>query len=346
MQTGSCQWQICAQTHDRLGESVLWHPVENALYWIDFYGPFVHRQRRAGGQVDSWKITPGETIGSLAFADKGRLILAVDHSLQLFDTNTGATRFFADPKSGRIDLAYNDSKVDRAGRYWVGTYNLAETERNANFYRVTAGGVASAVDDGFTICNGPAFSPDNRRLYFSDTVARRILSYDLDPDGVISGRRTFCTFSPDHGMPDGLTVDSAGNVWCALYGGAQVVCIDAQGAPKLSLPVPAAHVTSLCFGGPGLKTLYVTTGWSKGTTEATKANDIGGAVFMRPIGNPGLPEPVVSLPGQQRVTKGDKGWPGQEQDRIRLKQPDPRISLLAFEVATDSRLKLVQLDPT
>jgi sugar lactone lactonase YvrE len=288
------QWEISAQTDDRLGESILWHPIEEALYWIDFYGPFVHRQKRAKGPVESWKIELGETMGSLVFAESGCLLLAVDHGLHLFNTGSGATRFFGDPKNGQMDLAYNDGKVDRAGRYWVGTYHVAETLPRGIFYRVAADGSAEVADNGFVICNGPAFSPDNLKLYFSDTMSRRILSYNLDRDGAVSGRRTFFTFSADDGMPDGLTVDSVGNVWCALYGGGKVVCIDPKGTLKLSLPLPTAYVTSLCFGGPELTTLFVTTGWST-STEATTAKDSGGAVFMRPVDNPGLPEPVIAL---------------------------------------------------
>jgi sugar lactone lactonase YvrE len=291
MLVGSSEWQVCAQMGDRLGESILWHPKENALYWIDFYGPIVRRQKWGTDRVETWKVDRGETIGSLVFTDNGHLILAVDHGLHHFDTRTGTTRFFADPKGGRMDLAYNDGKVDRAGRYWVGTYDLSESRPSAIFYRVAAGGTAKVADEGFIICNGPAFSPDNRKLYFSDTCGGRILSYELDSEGALSSRQTFFIFSADDGMPDGLTVDSIGNVWCALYGGAKVVCIDANGALKLSLPLPTPLVTSLCFGGPELKTLYVTTGRSSGATEAI---DFGGAVFMRPVEVPGLPEPIVT----------------------------------------------------
>jgi sugar lactone lactonase YvrE len=231
-------------------------------------------------------------IGSLVFADRGRLVLAVDHGLYLFDAGTGVTSFFADPKCGRKDLAYNDSKVDRAGHYWIGTYSLAETEPNGIFYRMAPNGTARVADQGFVICNGPAFSPDNAKLYFSDTVGRRILSYDLDDQGAISGRQTFFSFSADDGMPDGLTVDSAGNVWCALYGGAKVVCIGANGPLKLSFRLPVPLVTSLCFGGPELRTLYVTTGSS---TVTKKTAGLGGAVFMRPVDTPGLREPIVRV---------------------------------------------------
>jgi sugar lactone lactonase YvrE len=295
MPTGNLEWQICSQTRDRLGESILWHPVEKALYWIDFYGPLVHRQKWGSGLVESWKIDLGETIGSLVFADKDRLLLAVDHGLHLLDTGTGTTRFFADPKDGKMNLAYNDGKVDRAGRYWIGTYDLSEREPGAAFYRMGSDGTAELADKGFIICNGPTFSPDNRMLYFSDTVGHRILSYDLNGDGMISGRRVFFTFANNDGMPDGLAVDSAGNVWCALYGGGKVVCIDARGALRRSLYLPATLVTSLCFGGPELNMLYVTTGWNNSTTEATKAKDVGGAVFMRLVDSPGLPEPIIAL---------------------------------------------------
>jgi len=294
LQASVSGWQICARTDDRLGESILWHPMEEALYWIDFYGPFVHRRKQAIGLVETWKIEQGETMGSLVFADKGRLLLAVDHGLQLFDPGNGTMRFFADPKGGNMDLAYNDGKVDRAGRYWVGTYDVAETQPRGLFYRVAPDGTAQVADKGFVICNGPTFSPDNRKLYFSDTVGRCILSYDLDHDGALSNRRTFFTFPAGDGMPDGLAVDSAGNVWCAIYGGGRVVCIDAKGRLERSLPLPATYVTSLCFGGPGLKTLYVTTGRNPATGEAT-APDSGGAVFMRPVDHPGLPEPIIAL---------------------------------------------------
>ncbi|MBD9624704.1 SMP-30/gluconolactonase/LRE family protein [Ensifer sp. ENS06] len=287
----SSTWQICAQTHDRLGESILWHPKEQALYWIDYYGPFVHRQRH--GVVETWKLDVGEIIGSLVFVHGQGLLIAMDHGLYFFDPGTGSTRFFADPKNGRRDVVYNDAKVDRAGRYWVGTLNLDEAEASSDFYSVFSNGQAETADGDFAICNGPAFSPDNRSLYFSDSARGRILRYDLDDRGVISNRRTFFTFRTDDGLPDGLAVDSAGNVWCALYGGAKVVCVDPAGRLRQSLPLPASYATSLCFGGPGLRTLFVTTGWNTREEAAANPSDKGGAVFMRDVKIPGLAEPIA-----------------------------------------------------
>ncbi|TPL23467.1 SMP-30/gluconolactonase/LRE family protein [Mesorhizobium sp. B2-4-9] len=294
MPLDTADWTICASTRNRLGESILWHPLEQSLYWIDFYGPTVHRQRRGSGVVETWKLDFAETMGSLVLADEG-LLVAVDHGLHLLDTDTGKTRFFADPKNGQTNLVYNDGKVDRAGRYWIGTYDVSERDPNAVFFRKAPDGDWVVADKGFVICNGPAFSPDNRKLYFSDTVAHRILSYDLDEQGSISGRRVFFTFANSDGMPDGLAVDSAGNVWCALYGGSKVVCIEPKGTLRRSLYLPANFVTSLCFAGPDLKTLCVTTGWESSTTEATKAQGVGGAVFRRSVEIAGLPEPILAL---------------------------------------------------
>jgi D-xylonolactonase len=291
MEVQRLDWRIRAQMHDRLGESVLWHPQEQALYWIDYYGPFVHRQKALGGPVETWKIDIGETIGSLAFVDGGRLLVAAHHGLYFFNPSNGSTEFFADPKGGRKDLIYNDAKVDRTGRYWVGTLNLDETQASSNFYRVSPDGRAEVADSGFAICNGPAFSPDNRCLYFSDSSERRILRYELNENGALSNRRTLFTFSVDDGLPDGLAVDSAGNVWCALYGGGKVVCIDPTGLIEQSLPLPASYATSLCFGGRGLGTLFVTTGWNTAEDAAANPKDKGGNVFMRHVDVVGLPEP-------------------------------------------------------
>ena len=124
----SPDWKIVAQTRDRLGESPMWHPGQKALYWVDWYGPTLHRLVWGQQKIESWTI-PGETVlGSFVFANDGRLLLAVDSGLKLFDPATGATRAFADPNEGRPGIAYNDSKLDRSGRLWVGTFDRPETE--------------------------------------------------------------------------------------------------------------------------------------------------------------------------------------------------------------------------
>jgi sugar lactone lactonase YvrE len=121
-------WTIAARTQDRLGESALWHSRERAIYWADFYGPRLHRLPLGGQAVESWTLPGSSTVGSFAFASHGRLILALDAGLTLFDPATARSVVIADPNEGRAGVAYNDGKVDRTGRLWIGTFDMAEAD--------------------------------------------------------------------------------------------------------------------------------------------------------------------------------------------------------------------------
>lgn len=282
---------IAAQTRDRLGESPLWHAGEQAIYWTDLYGPTVHRMR-PGGPVESWTVPGTRFIGSFVFATGGQLMLAIDTGLVLFDPASGRFTPFCDPNQAREGVIFNDSKIDRSGRLWVGTLDLAEVEPRGMLYCVDARGQASLGDGGFTVCNGPAFSPKGDVLYFSDSVGRRLLAYDLAPDSPrLTNRRVFATMGPDDGIPDGLTVDAEGGVWCAHYGAGRLTRYAPDGAVLAVVEVPCPVVTSMGFGGPDMTTLYVTTGWSLGIERAEDEQGPGGALLAYDLGIRGLPEP-------------------------------------------------------
>jgi sugar lactone lactonase YvrE len=294
----SSDWQVVTQLHDKLGENALWHPIERAVYWIDWYGAILHRYTPARDAAETWKIHGIEAMGAAVFARSGRLLLGSDKGLVLFDPALQSVTPFADPLKGVTGIGFNDGKVDHAGRLWVGTFEASEKEPRAAFYRVTGKGQCTTGDDGFIVCNGPAFSPDNRTLYFSDTMGRKILAYDIDSTtGVLSGKRVFAMLEEGDGLPDGLTVDSAGDLWCAHYSAAKVSRFKPDGsrAEEITLPVP--FVTSCCFGGDDLKTLYVTTGWSNPLATSIDRADLGGALFARRVATPGLPEPIFSPEG-------------------------------------------------
>lgn len=282
-------WTIVSPTRERLAESPMWHAAEQALYWTDWYGPTIHRKRWGSDAVESWTI-PGETvIGSLVFARGGRLLLAVDSGLVLFDPATGAMTPFADPDGGREGMVYNDGKLDRFGRMWVGTYELTESEPRGILYCVTPDGRTSIGDSGFASCNGPAFSPDGRTLYFSDSVGRRILSYDVSPDSrKLANRRVFASFAAEDGLPDGLTVDSDGGLWCALYGGGRVLRFTPDGRIDRRYDLPCPITAAPGFGGPEMNMLFVATGKDEtGNTDA-------GAVFAIETEFRGIAEPVFA----------------------------------------------------
>ncbi|WP_421696093.1 SMP-30/gluconolactonase/LRE family protein [Aestuariivirga sp.] len=289
-------WKIIAQTRDRLGESPMWNQAENALYWVDWYGPTLHRLVWGQEKVESWVI-PGESVlGSFVFAAGGRLLLAVNSGLVLFDPATGGITPFVHPEGGREAVLYNDSKIDPFGRLWVGTCDLPETEPRGILYCVSPDGKWSIGDSGYAVCNGPAFSPDGRTLYFSDSMGRRIIAYDLSPGSrQLKNRRLFHQFSADEGVPDGLTVDEEGGLWCAHYGGARVTRFLADGTVARVIPLPCPVTAAVAFGGPDMTTLFIATGWSPGVEKAEDEQGPGGALLAVETGIKGVAEPVFDV---------------------------------------------------
>jgi sugar lactone lactonase YvrE len=209
-------WRIVTGSRDKLGEGVLWNAATEDLFWVDFYGPTLHRLSSDGKRRD-WSFPQFSNVGSLAFCGDGRLLVAFDRGLFSFDPRNSALADFSDPNQQRTAIGYNDGKADRSGHLWIGTFDVAEAAPRAILYRLDSHGGWQIGDSGFVVCNGPAFSPQGDVLYFNDTIGRQALAYDLDSDGGLSRRRVLQPFAADDGMPDGLCVDSDGCLWCALW---------------------------------------------------------------------------------------------------------------------------------
>jgi gluconolactonase len=144
------------------------------------------------------------------------------------------------------------------------------------------------------LTNGLGFSPDGRRLYHSDTLRHTVQVYDVGPDGSLGPRKTFAVM--EGGVPDGLAVDSSGNVWVAVAEGSRVSVFDPGGAEVHRVPVPVPMVTSLCLGGDDYRDLYIVSG-SEG-----QATDRGGGIYRVRAEVPGMARPKarVAIGGQGR----------------------------------------------
>lgn len=279
-------WRILTDHRDKLGESVQWDGARGELFWIDFYGPTIHRLG-ADGRCKDWTLPQFASIGSVVPCDDGRLVIGVDDGLYFFDPSTGAVAPFADPNQGRPDLPYNDAKVDRHGNYWIGNFDATESAPRGVLYVLNRRGEWRIGDSGFVVCNGPTFSPQGDVLYFSDSLARQSLAYDLDgATGKLSRRRVFQKYSEADGVPDGCCVDTQGCIWVAMYDGGKVIRLSPDGERLDILSLPARNITSCCLGGPELRTLFVTSGRAADDSERE-----GGALFATEVDAPGLPEP-------------------------------------------------------
>src|SRR5262249_52991644 len=132
----------------------------------------------------------------------------------------------------------------------------------AGVYRRDADGTVAVVDDSFTFPNGIAFSPDQRTLYVScsDDARPIIKAYALDEKGMPSSSRVFFNAAPlkvnnAPGNPDGMTVDSNGNLWASGPGGILVITPEAE---LLGVVETGDAIANCKFGGPDGKTLFLT----------------------------------------------------------------------------------------
>ena len=147
----------------------------------------------------------------------------------------------------------NDGVADQAGRFWAGSMACDQTARCGALYRLDPDGSVRTVLRDLTIANGPAFSPDGRTMYLSDTPLGHVDQFDVDPGtGELSNRRPFVRLDSEDGAPDGLTVDAEGHVWVALFGGGAVHRYRPDGQLARRIPVPAEQPTSVCLVGTNL----------------------------------------------------------------------------------------------
>lgn len=290
-----------AGSANRLGESVLWHRPTGTIHWIDLLEPERLAYDVTTGHLSRYPLDLPAPLGALVqTTDPNLFVLAHRQGLAWLNRIVNWRKPFVDPEQGRDSVSYNDCKVDRFGRLWVGTSHIAELEPRGCLWCVTSDGTATLADAGFAVSNGPAFSPDGRTMYFSDSLARKILTYDISPDTPHArNRRVFAAFADQDGMPDGLTVDAEGCLWVAHWAGSQISRWSPAGERLASVAVPSVHVTALAFGGADLGTLYITTAREAADPKALQDLPLSGALFAFEPGCEGIAETLFAAPDSQ-----------------------------------------------
>ncbi|MEO5972300.1 MAG: SMP-30/gluconolactonase/LRE family protein [Sphingomicrobium sp.] len=268
-----------------LGEGPLWVAREAALYWVDIKGRKIFRLDAAGA-VTAWE-TPLR-VGSIAPRASGGFIAGTDQGFATFDPATGQLELLSNPEADRPDNRFNDGKVDRAGRFWAGTMDDSERHASGALYRLDASDAATRIDDGYRVTNGPAFSPDGRRMYHNDSALRVTYAFDLAPDGSATNRSVFARFGDGDGFPDGMTVDAEGCLWIAFWDGWCVRRLSPDGELLATLRVPTQRPTSCAFGGPRLDRLYITSARIGLDAAALADQRCAGGLFLARPGVRGL----------------------------------------------------------
>jgi len=274
-----------------LGEGILWDSRRGVLWWTDIHGRALHRYDWSGGTPEV--LTAPDRIGSFGLvAGSERLIAAFADGIAYYSPVTREVEWLARPAEVSAGVRFNDGRIDRAGRFWVGTMKESEprTASGGLYSFDRSKGLRCHVRD-VRISNSLCMSPDGAVLYFADSMARTIWAYDLvEPAGELRNRRVFAE-TPKGVVPDGATVDADGCVWSAQWGGSRVVRYAPDGQTDRIVAVPTRQPSCVCFGGPNLDVLCVTSARVELDAAALAAEPHAGDVFLYRVGTQGLPEP-------------------------------------------------------
>jgi sugar lactone lactonase YvrE len=271
---------LCAGEQTVLGEGARWDARRDELIGVDILAGRVYRERidDQGDLIRTHSYLVSATVGAIAPVqdDEGWLLAAGRGFVHL--SPDGSLRPIAEvaPAGTRM----NDAACDPQGRFWAGTLAGDHRAGGGALYRLDQHGRSELMLDGLTISNGLGWSPDGGTMYLVDSGPRVLYTFTFDGDrGTISDRRVLVTVAEDIGAPDGMTVDAAGDLWVAIYGGGRVNRYSPDGELRETLLVPAEQATSCAFAGPELNQLYVTTATENWSDEQRRAEPTAGLVY-------------------------------------------------------------------
>jgi len=259
---------VCvAPAGDRCGEGAVWHETEQALYWCDINRFLIHRYEPKDGSVRSWFFD--HVVSAIMLTDRDdTLAVALGSRLILWNPATDVRRDYLFRLDDWPRVRLNDGRVDPRGSVWVGSMrNNVNPDgscgeaggQDGKLYRIDPDGTISEWRSDIGIANTLTWNPDRTRFYFADTLANavRVYSYDASSGAIGVEQPFFMGFA--RGLPDGSVVDSEGYLWNCRYDGACIVRVAPDGAVDRVVEMPVSKITTCTFGGPDLRTLYVTT---------------------------------------------------------------------------------------
>lgn len=290
------QAELIVDARNTVGESPVWVPEENALYWVDIPAGGLQCWSAQTGHVHAWKAP--QMLACIARHPDGGWVAGKESGffhLHAHADGSLDSAPLAHVDHLRPDMRLNDGRCDRQGRFWAGSMVLDMGANTAvgTLYRYGAGqqGPLQAQLNGLIVPNGLAFSPDGRTMYLSDShpLVQQVWAFDYDIDsGTPSNRRVFIDMNQYAGRPDGAAVDAEGCYWICGNDAGLVHRFTPDGRLDRSLAVPVKKPSMCAFGGSRLDTLFVT---SIRPGDDLDEHSLAGGVFALDPGVKGLPEP-------------------------------------------------------
>ncbi len=275
-----------ANYHCVTGENPLYNQRDGRIYWEDI--PTGRLFRADHATLEHECFYQGDVVGGFTFQADGSLLLFEADRIAILDARGGrrVLREGIDPDMER----FNDVIADPEGRVFAGT--IGRTNTSGGLYRIERDGSVRCLFKGSGCANGMGFTPDLTRLYWTCSTRRRIYVYDYDrASGELGGERVVYEAPAAEGIPDGLTVDAAGDLWSARWDGSALLHFSPDAQLLETVRFPVGKVSSATFGGPELDTIYVTTAGGRagsdgpeGTLYRLRAGARGQSEFVSRIG--------------------------------------------------------------
>lgn len=283
--TGS--WEIALESNDGLGECPVWSAIEGRLYRIDIAAQLFLAYDPDSGSEQIWPL-PARP-GSFALRRGGGAVFALQTGFAYLDFESGALASGHDPEPDLPENRFNDGACDRAGRFFAGTMDDAEVATTGSLYRLDVDRRSTRVLSGIAISNGIGWSPDDTVMYHVDSARRTVTSYRYDVGtGEIIARRGVVTVPLGSGVPDSLTVDADAGVWVAIWDGFRIVRYLPDGTIDRIIELPIPRPTSCKFGGPDLRTVYVTSAREHLDDDPIARYPLSGSLLAIHVDKPGL----------------------------------------------------------
>lgn len=276
--------------HCMLGEGPLWDDRTGIVWWVDILTSKLHSFDPKTKQHIERELE--DPLTSICKRESGGFVGTGYKGFVLLDNEAQVIRYLGDVEPDIATNRFNDGKVDHMGRLWAGTMDFDCMAKTGALYCLDTDLTWSRhdADHAYIVTNGPAFSPDGKTFYHTDTFAKQVFAFDLNDDGSLSNKSLFIQLNDGEGFADGMTVDNTGNLYVNHYGGSRITRFDPSGRKINHYPMPASCVTSCTFGGVDLDTLYITT-----ATQGVEAEDrwddepLAGNLFSIKVDAVGLP---------------------------------------------------------
>jgi sugar lactone lactonase YvrE len=258
-----------------LGEGPAWDARNGELAWVDIVSGALFLYGPDGDRRGSYQV--GGHLGSALPAEAGGwLLVTADGFAHLH--RDGSIRALLEVEADRPELRFNDAKCDPWGQALAGTMRYDELPGSGTLYRLEGHETLTArvLVGGVGLSNGIGWSPEGDLLYHVDSLARTVTRYRYEPDGASLGHpQVVVTTAGGGGLPDGMCVDDDGCLWVALYGGGAVHRYRPDGTLDTVVDVPVSRPTSVAFGGPSGKRLFITSAGGSGRADDRAGGGLG-----------------------------------------------------------------------